>query len=119
MSSIARNTFSLGFAENTEGVALHHGVDLGFVEVHDGVVVFEEVDLVDPRDILAPALAQHVDQLIVVGRGAFRHFFHLMSTHKNSFTFLRATPFPPIRVESPNLSANLLLASYTESIKII
>ena len=83
--------------------------------MHDGIIVFEEIDFIDTGNRLSSTLSQGVNQDIVVSGRGFGDSFKL---HKNG-TLRLATPFPPILVESPNFSANFLRASCTASIKII
>ena len=91
----------------------------GTFEMNNRVVIFEEVDFVNSRNGLGSAFSQNVNELVVIGNGGFGDFFNLPVSWILLNTLRRATPLPPMRVESPNFSASFNLASCTASIKII
>ncbi len=96
------DSLGLGFSTDDEGVVLDGSVCFGVLEVEDGVVVSEEIDLVNPQRMGADLLDNGLDNLVVASLSNHRLTVVLLTT----FTFLRWDPFPPVRA-SPTLFLSL------------
>ena len=71
------------------------------LEVEDGVIVPEEVDLIDAEGMRAHLLDNGLHDLVASGL----HKSTLTATLLTTFTFLRCEPFPPV-LASPTLFLN-------------
>lgn len=104
------DSLGLGLSTDDEGVVLNGGVGFGVLEVEDGVVVSEEVDLVNAEGVGTDLLDDVLDDLVVSGLSNHRVTAVLLTT----FTFLRWEPFPPVRA-SPTLFLSLSMLAWISS----
>ena len=98
------------FSTDDEGIVLDGGIGFGILEVEDGIVISEEVDLVDAERVCANLLDDGLDDLVVAGLDIDTSTDVLLTT----FTFLRWDPLPPVRA-SPTLFLSFSILAWIYS----
>lgn len=104
------NSLGLGFSAHDEGVVLDGGIGLGVLEVEDGVVIAEEVNLINTEGMSSDLLDDALDDLVAAGLSEKEITVVLLMT----LTFLRWEPFPPVRA-SPTLFLSFSMLAWISS----
>jgi hypothetical protein len=100
----------LGVSTDDEGVVLDGSIGFGVLEVQDGVVIPEEVDLVNAQWVRSNLLHDALHDLVVAHLNQRTVTVVLLTT----LTFLRWDPLPPVRA-SPTLFLSFSMLAWISS----